>query len=353
MSQSVDEPVRDAHAQKKRKSNQKPSWIATNLWGEKIIDVDGVLKWKCLFKYSDEKICGKLITGGVAASTGNTIKHLRLAHHVTANSPVQGQVTITTGIDKYLAKSALPTKFTKEAFYRCLVEDIVASRAPYTAVERPTLQRLLYLVQTANSLTEVKLPSDSTIKRNITEYFYELKQQVKDQLSALPCVVHTANGWTTSNMKHSFLGITAHWVDQDWRSRSLTIGFEPLKGSHSGKNLADTMVKVLEEFGVENKPFFLTTDNASNMGAMARELQASLGENVFSATNNYVPCIGHVINLVTQAALAGGLNAQAIDESSDIGSSGNEDGTEQMLHDSNCKFIYQYWNVVVLLTLLF
>ena len=124
-------------------------------------------------------------------------------------------------------------------------------------------------------------------------------------------MAYTADSWTTANMKHSFLGITAHWIDQGWTFRALVIGFELLKGSHTGDNLAATMVKVLQELGLEKKPFFLTTDNASNMYTMATKLEEKLSSDVFSATNNHIPCIGHVINLVVQEAINRGLKAEA------------------------------------------
>ncbi|KAI9243173.1 hypothetical protein BDA99DRAFT_597502 [Phascolomyces articulosus] len=69
------------------------------------------------------------------------------------------------------------------------------------------------------------------------------------------------------------------------------------------------MVKLLKNFELTKKPFFLTTDNASNMWTMARDLESTLGEEVFSAANNHIPCISHIINLVVQAAIVGGLKA--------------------------------------------
>ncbi|KAG2224571.1 hypothetical protein INT45_003711 [Circinella minor] len=89
------------------------------------------------------------------------------------------------------------------------MDDLIASRAPYTVIERPTLQRLLYIAHSAPSLQDLKLPSDTTIKRRMSDYYNELKVQVKEKLQLVPCLAYTADGWTTSNMKHSFLGVTA------------------------------------------------------------------------------------------------------------------------------------------------
>ena len=47
------------------------------------------------------------------------------------------------------------------------------------------------------------------------------------------------------------------------------------------------------------------------MYTMATKLEEKLSSDVFSATNNHIPCIGHVINLVVQEAINRGLKAEA------------------------------------------
>lgn len=81
----------------------------------------------------------------------------------------------------------------------------------------------------------------------------------------------TADGWT-SPFQDDFLGVTAHWIDSKWTQRELVIGFEPLHGAHTGENLAEALVAVLERFHLGEKLQSITTDNATNMAKMVREL---------------------------------------------------------------------------------
>jgi hypothetical protein len=81
----------------------------------------------------------------------------------------------------------------------------------------------------------------------------------------------TADGWT-SPFQDDFLGVTAHWIDSNWTQRELVIGFEPLQGAHSGENLAEALVTVLERFHLGEKLQSITTDNATNMAKMVRDL---------------------------------------------------------------------------------
>jgi hypothetical protein len=45
----------------------------------------------------------------------------------------------------------------------------------------------------------------------------------------------------------SFLGITGHFITQDWRLESLTIDFIKLSGEHTGKNIAKFFTECIKE----------------------------------------------------------------------------------------------------------
>jgi hypothetical protein len=66
----------------------------------------------------------------------------------------------------------------------------------------------------------------------------------------------TANGWTTDNTKGSFLGMTAHWIDVkdgSWKLRAEVVGFQPITGEHSGRNLGRYFVGLCDHMGIMNK----------------------------------------------------------------------------------------------------
>jgi hypothetical protein len=129
-----------------------------------------------------------------------------------------------------------------------------------------------------------------------------------------------------------FLGVTAHWISENWELKNLLLDFIKLEGSHSGENLATVFLKSLNDFGITTKAsiifnakikktlilnFFkqvlgITTDNASNNLTFLRAIEtAFLKENIeFSAENQHVRCLAHVINLAAQQILQT-LNAGA------------------------------------------
>ena len=129
-----------------------------------------------------------------------------------------------------------------------------------------------------------------------------------------------------------FLGITAHWITNNWELKNLLLDFIKLEGLHSGDNLAKVFLKSLNDFGITTKAsiifntiikeililnFFkqvldITTNNASNNLTFLRAIETVfLAENIeFSAANQHVRCLAHVINLAAQQILQT-LNAGA------------------------------------------
>ena len=67
----------------------------------------------------------------------------------------------------------------------------------------------------------------------------------------------------------------------------------------SGEYLAEVFMQVLRDFKIESKLFCITTDNGSNMGKMMTEISKLISMR-FDKQENWISCIGHVINLSCQ-----------------------------------------------------
>ena len=52
--------------------------------------------------------------------------------------------------------------------------------------------------------------------------------------------------WTSPNML-SFLGITCHYIDSDWKLKDILVDFVCLEGSHLGENLANSFIQCLQK----------------------------------------------------------------------------------------------------------
>lgn len=222
------------------------------------------------------------------------------------------------GLDRFLAPNPLvPQRFDQQLFRDKLALFITTASLPYTIAENPHLQAVLNMAQIAPSLAHVKLPSDSTIPIDISRVYRGYEDRIRKLFVDIPSFSYTVDAWT-SEWRVPFLGITAHWIDESWKQNSIVLGLELLEGSHTGVNMAAAFIRVLEHWNLQEKPFFLTADNASNMKTMATELELELGSDIFDSKENRIPCIAHIINLAAQDILRDGLKAEARDSEEDM-----------------------------------
>jgi hypothetical protein len=85
-------------------------------------------------------------------------------------------------------------------------------------------------------------------------------------------VAFTLDGWT-SPFQTSFLAITAHWISESWVPQDITLGFEHLKGSHTGDALMKAFITVIERFNLQQKVMSITSDNGSNVLKLTKEFE--------------------------------------------------------------------------------
>ncbi len=113
--------------------------------------------------------------------------------------------------------------------------------------------------------------------------------------------------WSSPNKK-AFIGIVAYYISESWKYKEVLLAFEPLSSSHTGRNLALVVERVLEQYQLTDKVFAITTDNASNNGTMRETFEQALTSrhNVkWSAEVTKISCLAHVLNLSAKALLLG------------------------------------------------
>jgi hypothetical protein len=75
-----------------------------------------------------------------------------------------------------------------------------------------------------------------------------------------------------------------------------------MRGKHTGASMAEEVIKVLGRTNTTNRLLGLTCDNASNNSVLSRSLEENLEKQnlTWSAKENTIPCLAHVIDLVVQ-----------------------------------------------------
>lgn len=158
--------------------------------------------------------------------------------------------------------------------------------------------------------------SRQTTTRDLGKLFAEARDMLMNSvLPAASSVSLTSDIWA-GNAKEDYISVVAHYVSSDWELQKRVIGFRLIEVKHSGENIAERIGNVVEEFGLTDKIFAVSLDNASS-NSKAYESLAPL----FSGYLGYYPaptpsdphkvkyllvhqrCACHIINLIVKSGM--------------------------------------------------
>lgn len=194
-------------------------------------------------------------------------------------------------------------RFEKNNFNEKLLKFVISTDQAFTIVENKALRELLNSAQNKPSDYNVGRAELGGIR---SQTFNKMKSELVEVLTNNTSQISLSLDCWTSPNQIAFLGVIAHFVDEKWELQNIMLDLIPIEGvSHTGVNLATALGQLLDEFHLWKKLNSITSDNASNMGTLFSELEKlARGKGVkFSASNNRVRCLAHVINLACQEAL--------------------------------------------------
>lgn len=121
--------------------------------------------------------------------------------------------------------------------------------------------------------------------------------KVKDALKATKNkIALTTDAWT-SVATEAYLGITCHFISDDWELTSFCLTTMPLEERHTGPNIAAWIEQAVERFEISpSKIVAVVHDNGSNVVLAANILQEKHGW-------VSIRCAGHTLQLVINRAL--------------------------------------------------
>ena len=171
-----------------------------------------------------------------------------------------------------------------------------------------------YIVR-AHNPRFAKVSRQSTT-RDLGKLFNERRDILKKSvLPAASSVALTSDNWS-GNAKEDYISIVAHYVNADWELQKKVIGLRLIEVKHTGENIAERIAAVVDEFGLTDKVFSITLDNASSNFKAMNELTplfaSYLGPNPSpepqdpsNRTYSLVlqRCACHIINLIVKSGL--------------------------------------------------
>jgi predicted nucleic acid-binding Zn-ribbon protein len=236
--------------------------------------------------------CGRIYAATSRIGTGSLLRHIpkcgpRKQKYRTSQSQIQfskdGSVALweysndvaRTQLCRLIARLDLPLSFGESDAFEDYIR--IAHNPRFSSVSR------------------------QTTTRDFIKYYSDCRAKLVDSLSSVTSVALTSDIWS-GNAKEDYLSVVAHYVNSNWELEKRVIGMRLIDESHSGSNIADRVVAVLEDFGLTDKVFSVTLDNASsNSSAMAflsPQISGYMGTLFL-----HQRCACHIINLIVKCGL--------------------------------------------------
>lgn len=73
----------------------------------------------------------------------------------------------------------------------------------------------------------------------------------------------TSDIWTSRN-RLGILSLTAYYIDSEWNLNKIIISFKILETPYTGYNIGNVIIEKLQCWGITDKIFLITLDNATN-----------------------------------------------------------------------------------------
>ncbi|KAH7967509.1 hypothetical protein HPB49_025264 [Dermacentor silvarum] len=148
---------------------------------------------------------------------------------------------------------------------------------PYSVVEEESFIEMMrcaipeYVVRSRNTFSRTVIPNLYATKKN------DLKKRVRDvfENGGAECFTLTTDGWT-SRAGDSYVCVTAHMMDRDFKQHAYALVCKPMPQEHTGENMVQFLHDVIKEWGLpDNIPTFVITDNGRNFVSVVAKSQWS------------------------------------------------------------------------------
>ncbi|GBC28973.2 zinc finger BED domain-containing protein 1-like [Rhizophagus irregularis DAOM 181602=DAOM 197198] len=251
-----------------QKIQDEESWLITN--------------YKCI-------LCAKLYSPGNPTSTLR--RHLTKKHPSHYKKPETRQTTLRF-------KPYSPSK--SKPITDSLVDFVATDLQPFTIVENPEFKLLI------NKLNpHYILPCRQTLKEKFIENYKMRKNVLINEVSQINSKISlTTDIWTSEISKDCYLGVTMHYINNNWELKNLLLDLIPVNGSHTAGLITSKLLQILEEFSISNNILALTTDNGSNMIACGNQLATELDQEFNNMAFTHYRCAAHIINLAVKAGMS-------------------------------------------------
>ncbi|XP_021321373.1 zinc finger BED domain-containing protein RICESLEEPER 2-like [Sorghum bicolor] len=252
------------------------------------------------------KICKKVLSGRSAAGTGHILRHAKgCLAKLDRQNKVQSRLAFSS--DGALHNWNYDPTVARTELCRLIARlDLPLGFGDTDAFEE-------YIVRAHNP--RFVRSSRRTTTRDLDKLFAERRAMIRNCVHASSSVALTSDIWS-GNAKEDYICVVAHYVNSNWELQKKIIGLRLIEVKHNGENISAAIASVVEEYGLIDKIFSITLDNASSnakaMETLTPMFAGYLGPDPAPDDDDPINrsyslvhqrCACHIINLVVKSAL--------------------------------------------------
>lgn len=129
---------------------------------------------------------------------------------------------------------------------KLLAEMIATDLQPYSIMENEGFRRY-----SRNLEPRYALPSRRALSEIIVPDIYgKVKEEVKKSFHTVKICVKT-DTWTEATTTRAFVGVSAHWISNEWERRFAVLNCDEFSAKHNGENIAAKFNRVLNDWNLE------------------------------------------------------------------------------------------------------
>ncbi|CAF4098315.1 unnamed protein product, partial [Rotaria sordida] len=190
-------------------------------------------------------------------------------------------------LQNYQPKNKLISTKLKQQLDKAAVQAIYVDGRSLNDFEKPGMAKFLKI-----AVPGYKRPTRKTVRRHLESLYKSYRAKLKNQLPEISDIGITCDVWKSSTRAY-YICITAHYTDEQYRSKSFVLAFRRFLGSHTKERLQLFILNEIKKLNIEKKVRGITTDN---------------GPDIRAATSNIglgfrLSCVVHLLNSTVKNGL--------------------------------------------------
>lgn len=200
----------------------------------------------------------------------------------TSKNPKKLQQTITSYVPKKMSCSS------KRKIDRELLKLFYYDYQPFRVVDDKGFRGFVKALNPSYDLPN----RQSISKTQIPALYEQCLTNCKEIINSVGNVSLTTDCWTSMN-NDSFMGVTIHFIDDNFKFQSMLLSCSTFNEAHTSNNLSEELRQITTNWKVEKKILLAVSDNAANIKSA---ILNGRGWKFFG-------CYAHTLNLIVQDAL--------------------------------------------------